>query len=619
MKLALKSNKNKMNRKNLLQLTFALILFNLILASVAVYNFYSSKVDLNKIAKSTDSVLGVNSNTPTFDPNFIISDQTFSSTRVFDTEAKVQDYLNNVNSPLKNYTEQGRRASYYIFAAARGQTSSKWGVVPNLNPGLILAYLEKEQSLLSLSGYDTNADPERRIRTAMGYGCPDTSVCATEYFGFANQVNWAAYQLQFNFNLSITRSSMVAPYHVNNTITTLDEYNIFLTNAATAANYRYTPHVYWGNYNLWAIIVANGWGIDTNTYTKADLDAKNLVGKDIQVNVNAGDQISLEQVKDIIQLQYSLGQNNDNIKLLQRFLRQQGYYLNREITGMYGVITDQALKNYIRDKKLGVSAADNQARCNALINTNYNIGDVSDDIKTLQECLRNLGLFNWPSNTGYFGPITTEAQKLARGKAGNVVTANNSPDNSCSALKAASYSDGEISDRVKLLQGCLRADGLFTHPSDTGYFGPVTLASLNRWRSQNSAPPVQSSTPAKPAEASGCESFKQKTYKIGDTGTEIVDLQKCLRTEGLFTWPSDTGYFGPVTLEAFSRLKGNSTPVFLCENLKGQVWNFGEQSNRVKQLQDCMKTAGKFNFAGGSTGYFGEVTKASIIAWRGYL
>jgi len=611
-----------MNRKSQLQFTFALILFNLILASVAVYNFYSSKVDLNKIAESTDSVLGVNSNTPTFDPNFIISDQTFSSTRVFDTEAKVQDYLNNVNSPLKNYTEQGKRASYFIFAAARGQTSSKWGVVPNLNPGLILAYLEKEQSLLSLSGYDTNADPERRIRTAMGYGCPDTAVCATEYFGFANQVNWAAYQLQFNFNLAITRSSMVAPYHVNNTITTLDEYNIFLTNAATAANYRYTPHVYWGNYNLWAIMVANGWGVDGNTYSKADLDAKNLVGKDIQVNLNTGDQISFEQVKDIIQIQYVLGQNNDNIKLIQRFLRQQGYYLNREITGMYGVVTDQAVKNFIRDKRLGISPADKNAKCKELIEGEYTIGSVSEDIKSLQQCLRNIGLFNWPSNTGYYGPITEAARKLAKNSSqqpeNQAVTLD---DTSCESLKKQKFDDGEIGNRVKLLQGCLRAAGLFQFPTDTGYFGPITSAALRNWLGQNSTSPVTTpvTTPATPAPVSGCDSLKSKNFKIGDRNSDVLELQKCLRIAGLFNWPSNTGYFGPVTSEAFSRLKGNSTPDFSCEDLKGQAWSFGEQSDRVRQLQDCMKTAGKFNFAGGSTGYFGEVTRASIIAWRGYF
>ncbi len=612
-----------MARNNILKLTFGLILVNLLLASLAVFNFYSAKVDIAKIVNPPDSVLGAYSNTPQFDKNFIVSDQTFSSTRVFDTEAKVQSYLDSVNSPLKNYTEQGKRASYWIFASARGQTSSKWGVVPNLNPGLILAYLEKEQSLLSLSSYDTSRDPESRIKTAMGYGCPDTSACATEYFGFANQVNWAAYQLQFNYNLASSGNQLVAPYILNKTITTLDEYNVFLTNAATAANYRYTPHVYWGNYNLWAIIVSNGWGVDSSTYPRADLDAKNLVNKDGLVPAPATS-VSYDQVKDLLTKSYSIGQSSDNIKLVQTYLRQEGYYMTREITGLYGVVTDQALQNYIRDKKLGITSKDNADRCSALINANYNIGDVSEDIRSLQQCLRTMGLFNWPSNTGYFGEITAAAKKQAQTPSGTKTsdTSTTADNNSCDSLKTQSYTLGEVSDRVKTLQGCMRAIGLFSYPSNTGYFGPVTQTALKSWLAQSSAstqPTTSTAQTTANAEVSSCNDFKQKSYTIGQTGSEIVKLQECLKAVGLFNWPSNTGYFGPVTAEAFAKFKGSATPQFSCADLKSQTYNFGETSSRVRQLQDCMKSAGTFNHAGGSTGYFGEVTKAAIISWRGYF
>lgn len=603
-----------MARKNLLRFTFALILFNVLLASLAIFNFYSSKLDMSKVvANNSSQVLGANSNLPEFNPNYIVSDQTFSSTRVFDGENKVQDYLDKVNSPLKNYTEQGKRASYWIFASARGQTSSKWGVVPNINPGLILAYLEKEQSLLSLSSYDVGKDPESRIKTAMGYGCPDTAKCASEYHGFANQLNWAAYQLQFNYNLASSGNQIVAPYHINKTITTLDEYNVFLTNAATAANYRYTHHVYWGNYNLWAIMVANGWGVDTNTYSRADLDVKNLVAKDIKLNISAANKISYEEVKSILTTNYSLGQSSDQIRLLQTYLRQEGYYMNREITGMFGVVTSQAVQNYLNDKKLGVPAAASQSKCTELINTKFNIGDTSEDIRTLQECLRKVGLFNWPSNTGYFGEVTKAAQALAAGKT-EIVSAPNSSNNSCDSLKTQTYTFGETSDRVKSLQACMRKLGLFTFASDTGYFGTVTQTSLKNWQAQGQVAAIPSVTAS-----TSCNDFKQKNYSIGNSSSEIVKLQECLRAAGLFDWPSNTGYFGPVTAEAFAKFKGSSIAQFTCADLKTQVWSFGEKSSRVKQLQDCMTQAGKFNHSGGSTGYFGEVTKAAIINWRGYF
>jgi hypothetical protein len=334
-------------KRNLLKLSAVLLIFNLIIGSVALFNDWRAKQEILKVSndnREISQVLGVN-NIPKFDRNFVISNQTFSSTRVFPTEASVQSYLERTGSPLKNFVTEGKPASYWIFSAARGASSSKFGVVPNINPALILTFLEKEQSLISLKNYDPYQDPERRIKFAMGYGCPDGAACDTKYNGFANQVNWAAYQLQFNYNNSVS-GKFVLPYKVENTITTLDEYNVFLSNEATAAIYRYTPHVYWGAYNTWKIIVGNGWGQETSAIDMLQIDQANLANKDTIINLPTEANIDPSSISDLLKNGCSLGQTGENIKTLQKFLRQKGYFMNREFTGICGTVTKRALEGY---------------------------------------------------------------------------------------------------------------------------------------------------------------------------------------------------------------------------------------------------------------------------------
>jgi len=54
----------------------------------------------------------------------------------------------------------------------------------------------------------------------------------------------------------------------------------------------------------------------------------------------------------------------------------------------------------------------------------------------------------------------------------------------------------------------------------------------------------------------GGEVLGEETFKflndlaLGSTHPDVKELQKRLRAEGFFTFPTDTGYFGPITLEA---------------------------------------------------------------------
>ena len=181
-----------------------------------------------------------------FNPSYIVSDSAFTNTATM-TEADVQAFLESKGSYLANYYET--RDSYIgpnNDIAAKGWRASKiiWNVANwyGINPQVILATLQKEQSLI------TNPSPPAwAIDWAMGYGCPDSSPCSS-YPGLAMQVDWGTWQLRWNMDLANSRDSRVAPYLTGDTIT-IDDTPVYLQNGATASLYRYTPHFH-GNQNF---------------------------------------------------------------------------------------------------------------------------------------------------------------------------------------------------------------------------------------------------------------------------------------------------------------------------------------------------------------------------------
>jgi peptidoglycan hydrolase-like protein with peptidoglycan-binding domain len=631
-------------KKLIFKISTAIILLSILLLVISIFSYIQIDLQISSLKRQQGAVLGA-TNIPQFDPNYVMSNETFSSTRAFPTQESVQNYLDKIDSPLKNYKDQGKLASYWIFNSARGVTSSKWGIKPQLNPGVLLAYLEKEQSLLSLSDYNTAKDPSGRIRKAMGYGCPDTGSCDSKYNGLANQVNWASYQLAYNYRLST--SSTPDRYKLNTTITTLDEYNVFLTNQATAANYRYTPHVYWGNYNLWKIITANGWGVNQKTWNSREIDSYNLNKKD-KPEIKNLPKISESKGLALAKKTYRLGEKSDQIGDLQIFLRQKGYYTTRDINNLYGTITKEAHTSYRRDSGVIIEIKDDRKdSCQKLIFEEWSIGQESQQVKELQKCLREMGVFSWPSNTGYFGTVTQEALTGARkawqkdqkqDQKQDSKTEKKAEPTECERLLSLNWTTGQRSSKVKELQDCLTDTGHFRWPhGSTGYFGPVTQEALNKARSEiknqdknqtKNNQEGQNENPAKPETA--CDKLINSSWTTGQRSSKVKELQDCLTDTGHFRWPhGSTGYFGPVTQEALNKARnqnrnsqntqnGQSTDS-VCEALKNRKWVFGERSNEVRKLQKCMRDAGVFNWPHGNTGYFGNATKESIIKWRGFF
>lgn len=538
------------NLKTLFRVSLVLLIINFLLVGVIAINHLRTNLVKKEMVKNAraEEVKGASS-IPVFSPSMVISNEGFRSTRACPSPAAVQQVLNRYNSPLKNYVVQGRSASNWIFSAARGETSARNGITPQLNPCLLVAFLEKEQSLLT--GQFSGVNLENRLNLAMGYGCPDSSACNPMYKGFVNQLNWAAYQLEFNFILA-NNPGQVDAYQVNRTIYTLDGLSVFLSNAATAASYRYTPHVYWGNYNLWKIMTSNGWGSSSITYSMSELDAVNLPNKNNILRDQFTNRIKESDVFEILNNPPAMGTISDQVKLLQEFLRQEGYFSYPLITGFYGTVTDSARRAYIADAPKRETIT---SQCNPLYARSWQLGQSGGDVFSLQECLRSEGVYAWPTITGYFGEVTAQglntirirkgiSQGIDGGRAVNNQFAgkkfrtipNNSPavalnlrNGPCgSSIGSVSWGMIGVIHQGQIPQNCFGGTWNWVQISfengQTGwvaseYLIDTTIASQVKSMPNNTDPlPAGSSNPPSPAQTN------QVRYKTNNRGTSAKSL-----------------------------------------------------------------------------------------------
>ncbi|SDH19940.1 LGFP repeat-containing protein, partial [Klenkia brasiliensis] len=118
---------------------------------------------------------------------------------------------------------------------------AKVGAACGVNPRVLLVMMQKEQSLVTNSGSSLYAT---RYQKAMGFGCPDTAACDTQYYGFFNQVYNAARQFQnyrqrptsYGYRAGLTNQIRFSPD------ASCGSAPVYLANQATAGLYNYTPY-----------------------------------------------------------------------------------------------------------------------------------------------------------------------------------------------------------------------------------------------------------------------------------------------------------------------------------------------------------------------------------------
>jgi len=133
---------------------------------------------------------------------------------------------------LRDYSQDGKSAARIIHDAAQEFS---------INPQVIIVLLQKEQALV------TDEWPlSTQYRTATGYGCPDTAACDSQYYGFTNQVRWAARMFRAIMNNTPTwytpylLGNNQIPWHPSTSVCGYSTVNI--ENRATQALYNYTPY-----------------------------------------------------------------------------------------------------------------------------------------------------------------------------------------------------------------------------------------------------------------------------------------------------------------------------------------------------------------------------------------
>lgn len=236
----------------------------------------------SSVAKADSSV------DSSFNPNELISDNQFSDTKSMGGASDIQKFLESKNSPLANTSadflpmlKEPQSSSLKEALEDPHPNSDKlrtaaelvWDSAQSsgLNPQVILVTLNKEQGLIT--GDFSGDRLQRSLDYAMGFGCPDSGGCGDTYKGFYHQLFGGLDDTATRY-LGATKSLMRSfstpggrgpfynggPAKVGDTIVlgnTLGGYpgveaqqTVTIKNNATAALYRYTPHVFNGNYNF---------------------------------------------------------------------------------------------------------------------------------------------------------------------------------------------------------------------------------------------------------------------------------------------------------------------------------------------------------------------------------
>lgn len=147
---------------------------------------------------------------------------------------------------LKNYQQSTpSKAANEQCSAYTGGTKSAANIINEvakackISQKAIIVLLEKEQSLI------TDDWPwSVQYRSATGYGCPDTAVCDSQYYGFFNQIYNAAKQFNRykqnpdNYNHIPNRTNPVR-YHPN---ASCGSKSVAIINYSSAGLYNYTPY-----------------------------------------------------------------------------------------------------------------------------------------------------------------------------------------------------------------------------------------------------------------------------------------------------------------------------------------------------------------------------------------
>lgn len=326
------------------------------------------------------------------------------------------------------------------------------------------------------------------------------------------------------------------------------------------------------------------------------------------------------------------GNEDPEIKAIQTTLKNAGYYRG-PITGFFGRLTENALKDYQNNKGLEVTGTFNASTRAALFGQSsaavaakanakpqnrptaavtqqspqpLQRGDSGNRVVVLQRRLQDLGYYDGGIN-GRFNNLTEAAvlrfqqdKGLAVTGVVNAQTVEQINNSRAEPVEPQDFNNpiqlglqrGSSGSAVRELQQRLQAFNTFDGEID-GAFGPRTEAALVRFQQANGLAPTggvdeqtrdllggtlpnaTASSPSYSPSYSNRPLQISRNLDIGDTGEDVRRLQEYLRDLGYFD-PNvtATGYYGEITKEAvrdFQRDRGLSPDGEVGSNTRAEL------------------------------------------------
>ena len=348
-----------------------------------------------------------------------------------------------------------------------------------------------------------------------------------------------------------------------------------------------------------------------------------------------------------------VGSKGAEVVAIQRCLKGQGY-LQGKVDGYFGPMTKKAVTNYQKANNLtadgivGTRTVQKLKSDCSSSTPSYNNSSIlkkgsrGSAVKTLQDNLRKLGVYNQKS-TAYYGPVTKNAvinfQKSQGLKSDGIVgpntqakiqaalTNSKNPTTNGRSTQYSTLRVGSRGSQVTSLQQRLQQLGYFKG-NPTGYFGPITknaVISFQKSQGLKADGIVGSQTwnalrnPQQPNTGQGGQ--YSVILRRGDSGSKVRELQKRLniKVDGLFGSGTEVAVkrfqkskglpeTGVVDFRTWDKLPKISTKSQYCANRP--TLSYGAKGEHVTYLQKRLRDWGYFS--GNPTSYFGPGTEAAV-------
>ncbi|MGA9275639.1 peptidoglycan-binding protein [Ilumatobacter sp.] len=291
------------------------------------------------------------------------------------------------------------------------------------------------------------------------------------------------------------------------------------------------------------------------------------------------------------------GSRGTDVASLQRALMSAGITVQGGADGVFGPVTQQAVRNFQKARGLPVTGEVDQATSSALAGASgssssassgvegLSQGSKGDAVKVLQQRLSERGVYVAGGADGVFGEATARAVRhfqtwnglgvtgsvnAATAKALGLPGAAGSASSSSAAPAAAASSgsttgfvgmkQGAKGNNVKTMQQALQKKGTWILGGADGVFGPATTSAVKKFQSVNRLTQTGvigereaqllglSSGAAASAPAANTSAYLG--LKVGSSGTAVKAVQSALMKAGVAVTGGADGSFGNVTKAA---------------------------------------------------------------------